>query len=409
MIFVLYNLKYFMLLKKIVLLGILVISSFGFSQDTVLSSTSKISLLTVGPGNEVYAKYGHSGFRIQDPTIGIDRIYDYGGFDFEAPFFIWKFARGKLDYHMSGYQTIDFLNAYKRGNRWVLEQTLNLSQDQRNELFKFLQNNYRKENRNYRYDFLFDNCATKIPEVLKDGLGDQLQFNYEHLENHFTFRELIHQNLEENDWQTFGIDLALGSIIDKKATPWEHQFLPLYVSDQMSNTKINGKNFVANEVYLTPEKTQIKGEMFILKPLFWLVLLMILVVTITYFDHKKSKRTSWLDFSLFLITGLAGLLIFFLWFLTDHTFTKDNFNLLWAFPVNLMIAFILAKTKTPANWVIKYLWVLLTFIGITVVLWLFKIQIFSPLIIFILIALAIRYLFLINSLGKSEITQTLNS
>ncbi len=391
-----------MLFKKIVFLGILFFASFGFSQDTVLSPMSKISLLTVGPGNEVYAKYGHSGFRIQDPTIGIDRIYDYGGFDFEAPFFIWKFARGKLDYHMSGYQTIDFLNAYKSDKRWVREQTLNLSQEQRNELFKFLQNNYRKENRNYRYDFLFDNCATKIPEVLKDGLGDQLQFNYDHLKNHFTFRELIHQNLDENDWQTFGIDLALGSIIDGKATPWEHQFLPLYVSDQMSNTKIKGKNFVAKEELLLNEKPINKESLFVLKPLFWLILLLLAVVILTYMDHKKSKQNRWLDFSLFLITGLAGLLIFFLWFLTDHTFTKDNFNLLWAFPLNLVLAFILVKRKTPSNWVIKYLWVLLAFIGITGVLWLLKIQIFSPLLIFILIALTFRYLFLIHYFKHSN-------
>jgi hypothetical protein len=273
---------------------------------------------------------------------------------------------------------------------------LNLTQDQRNELFSFLQNNYRKENRNYRYDFLFDNCATNIPEVLKNGLGDQLKFNFEHLENQYTFRQLIHQNLDENDWQTFGIDLALGSIIDKKATPWEHQFLPLYVSEQFANTTVNGQDFVSSdELLITAKPIQNKG-LFILKPLFWLILLLLAVVVLTYLDHKKNKRTRWLDFSLFLITGLAGLLIFFLWFLTDHTFTKDNFNLLWAFPINLILAFLLLKSKTPANWVMKLLWVLIAFIAIAVILWLLKIQIFSPLLVFILVALTIRYLYLIH-------------
>lgn len=402
MIFVSELFYFKMQFKKIVLLLVLAVSALGFSQEAILSPLSKISLLTIGPGDEVYSKYGHSGFRIQDPAIGIDNIYDYGGFDFDAPFFIWKFARGKLDYNMSGYKFSSFLNAYKNENRWVREQTLNLTQDQKNELFAFLQNNYRKENRNYRYDFLFDNCATKIPEVLKNGLGDQLQFNFNHLENQFTFRQLIHQNLDENDWQTFGIDLALGAIIDKKATPWEHQFLPLYVSQQMSNTKVNGQDFVASEELLLIENSLKKGSVFILKPLFWLVLLLISVVILTYINHKNNKRSRWLDFSLFLITGLAGLLIFFLWFLTDHTFTKDNFNLLWAFPLNLLLAFMLVKRKTPANWVIKYLWVLLAFIGITGVLWLLKIQIFSPLLIFILIALTFRYLFLIHYFKHSN-------
>ncbi len=382
--------------KKFIPFLFVAFTALGFAQEGMLSPLSKISLLTIGPGDEVYSKYGHSGFRIQDPSIGVDRIYDYGGFDFDAPFFIWKFARGKLDYNMSGYKFKSFFNAYQQENRWVREQTLNLTQDQRNELFAFLQNNYRKENRNYRYDFLFDNCATKIPEVLKNGLGDQLKFNFDHLENQYTFRQLIHQNLDENDWQTFGIDLALGSIIDKKATPWEHQFLPLYVSEQFANTTVNGQDFVSSdELLITAKPIQNKG-LFILKPLFWLILLLLAVVVLTYLDHKKNKRTRWLDFSLFLITGLAGLLIFFLWFLTDHTFTKDNFNLLWAFPINLILAFLLLKSKTPANWVMKLLWVLIAFIAIAVILWLLKIQIFSPLLVFILVALTIRYLYLIH-------------
>lgn len=409
MIFALANSKACMRLKKIIFLGFLFVTTFNVAQEATLSSASKISLLTVGPGDQVYAKYGHSGFRIQDPALGLDRIYDYGGFDFEAPFFIWKFARGKLDYHMSRYPTDLFIKIYKNENRWVQEQNLNLTQAQKNQLFAFLQNNYREENRNYRYDFLFDNCATKIPEVLKDGLGDQLQFNYSHLENLFTFRQLIHQNLNENDWQTFGIDLALGSIIDNKASPWEHQFLPLYVSQQMSNTKVKGEDFVAKSTLLLSEKPKQNKGLFILKPLLWLVLLLLVVMAFTYFDYKKNKRSKWLDFSLFLLTGLAGVLIFFLWFLTDHSFTKDNFNLLWAFPINLVLAIILAKRKTPAKWVIKYLWVLLSFIFVLIMLWLFKIQIFSPLLIFIILALGIRYLFLIHSLGRSEIAQTLNS
>ena len=306
---------------------------------------------------------------------------------------------------MSGYKTEGFLEGYKQENRWVKEQTLNLSQAERNEIFAFLQNNYRVENRYYLYDFLFDNCATKIPEVLKNGLGAKLKFVYTHIENPFTFRQLIHQSLDENAWATFGIDLALGSIIDRDATPREHQFLPIYVSKQMPNTSINGEAFVTKEEMLIEGKPIKKVNLFMLTPLFWLILLMISVVVITYFDHKKNKRSKGLDFALFFITGLAGLLIFFLWFMTDHVFTKANFNLLWVFPLNLVLAFILAKSKTPPAWIKKYLWFLLIGIAITGVLWIFKIQIFSPLIIFILVALGIRYLFLINRIGKSEIIQ----
>lgn len=382
--------------KKIIALLFLAFSALGYSQEMLLSPLSKVSLLTVGTGDELYSKFGHSAFRIQDTTIGIDRIYDYGGFDFDPPGFYVKFARGKLNYRMSGYKTEGFIEAYKQENRWVKEQTLNLSQAERNELFIFLQNNYRKENRYYLYDFLFDNCATKIPEVLKDGLGDKLKFDLTHIENPFTFRQLIHQSLDKNAWATFGIDLALGSIIDRKATAWEHQFLPLYVEKQMPHTTINGEAFVSKEEMLVEEKPMEKGNLLILTPLFWLILLLVSVVVITYFDHKKSKRSRWLDVTLFFITGAAGLLIFFLWFMTDHVFTKANFNLLWAFPLNLVLAFVLMKSKTAPAWIKKYIWILLSGIAVTGVLWIFKIQVFSPLIIFILVALVIRYLFLLN-------------
>lgn len=381
---------------KIILLLSIGISFFGYSQERVLSPQSKISLLTVGTGDELYSKFGHSAFRIQDPTIGVDRIYDYGGFDFDPPGFYVKFARGKLNYRMSGYKTDGFIRAYEQENRWVKEQTLNLTLDERNTIFAFLQNNYREENRYYLYDFLFDNCATKIPEVLKEGLGDKLKFSYPHLKETFTFRQLIHQNLDENAWATFGIDLALGSIIDRKATPWEHQFLPLYVERQMGNTTINGNPMVTEEELLVEEKPTEKGTLFILTPLFWLITLFVIVILVTYFDFKKKIRSKWLDFTLFFITGLAGLLIFFLWFMTDHVFTKDNFNLLWAFPFNVVLAFVLTKSKVVAPWVKKYLWAVLAGIAITGMLWIFKIQVFSPLIIFVLLALGIRYLFLLH-------------
>ncbi len=391
-----------MQIKKIIVLLFLAFSAPGFSQEMLLSPQSEISLLTVGSGDDLYSKFGHSAFRIQDPTIGIDRIYDYGGFDFDPPGFYVKFARGKLNFKMSGYKTEGFIQAYKFENRWVKEQSLNLSQSERNEIFAFLQNNYRKENRHYLYDFLFDNCATKIPEILKITLGDQLKLKYEHIKTPFTFRELIHQNLDENAWATFGIDLALGSIIDRVATPYEHQFLPNYVSEQMSNTTNNGETFVTQEEMLVKEQATTKRNLWVLTPLFWLIVLMTSVVVITYFDHKKNKRSKWLDFALFLITGAAGLLIFFLWFMTDHVFTKANFNLLWAFPLNLVLAFVLAKSKAFPTWVKIYIWILMAGIVVTGMLWVFKIQIFSPLIIFILVALAIRYLFLLNRLSTSN-------
>lgn len=393
-------------LKRLITFLLILVSMVGHSQITELSPMSKISLLTIGTADELHSKFGHSALRIQDPSRDMDIVFGYGGFDFEAPFFYWKFTTGKLDYSMTGHRFPNFMENYKQENRWVHEQQLNLTQPERNELFRFLEENYRRENRNYKYDFLFDNCATKIPEVFKKVFGDRMSFNDGYLNDTSTFRDLIHETLNTNSWSAFGIDLALGSVIDRKATTWEHQFLPFYVSKQFGNTLINGKDLVTTEQLLLDTRPMEKRNHFILSPLFWLSLLMVVVIIITYFDLQRKRRSKWLDFTLFLTTGIAGLLICFLWFATDHTSTKMNFNMLWALPLNIILAFILAKRKTPPIWVKNYLLLLLGLIGVTIILWLSKFQIFSPWIIFILLTLVCRYLFLLRFL-KINMSQTI--
>jgi len=390
-----------MILKKILFFITLTFSINGVSQFLELSPLSKVSLLTVGTGDELSSQFGHTAIRIQDPAVDFDIVFGYGGFDFEDPNFYYKFTTGKLDYRMTANPYQSFVNSYKPENRWVSQQVLNLSAEQKKVLFDYLKENYREENRAYKYDFLFDNCATKIPEVFSAIFDKSLNFDSTHIKKASTFRQLIHETLDTNSWATFGIDLALGSVIDKKATSWQHQFLPLYVQQQFDHLQINGKSIVSSEKLLLAEKEVFERKAFVLSPLFCLITLFLVVVLITYRDHKKFKRSRWLDFALFLTTGIAGLLIFFLWFATDHSSTKGNFNILWAFTPNLIIAFYFLKKELPA-WISRYLWIVITGILVTAVLWLFKIQIFSPLLIFILVALGIRYLFLINHFSTSK-------
>lgn len=397
------NRKQTMCLKRILLFILLAVSSMLFSQEREVSPLSKISLLTVGIADELHSKFGHTAIRIKDSATGMDIVFGYGGFDFNDPLFYYKFTTGKLDYSMDGHRYDNFLEGYKIENRWVREQELNLTLEQRNKLFAFLQNNYKEENRYYKYDFLFDNCATKIPEVFKEVLGNDLEFDYDHLQETSTFRQLIHETLQTNSWATFGIDLALGSVIDREATPWEHQFLPLYVKEQFDNLQVNGEPLVTKEELVLNNNPVQGTNNFFLSPLFWLLVFSVVVLVVTYFDFKNEKRSKWLDFMLFFLTGIAGLIICFLWFATDHSSTKINFNMLWAFPLNLIVAFIVLKKKPIANWVSKYLWLLIGLNVLTILFWVLKIQVFSPLIILILVALEVRYLFLIQNGNNSLI------
>lgn len=389
------------MIKKIPFLLLLLLQGvLGFSQGSELSPLSKLSLLTVGTGEDLASKFGHSAIRIQDPSLGIDEVYGYGTYNFEDPNFYLNFVRGKLDYTITRYPYSYFERSYVAEKRWIKEQVLDVNMEQKKEIIAFLETNLLPQNRFYKYDFLFENCATKIPEVFEKTLGSGLQFDYSYLENQFTFRQLIHQNLEVNSWSNFGIDLALGSVIDRKATPYEHLFLPIYVYQQMKHTTINGKPIVKKESVLLDIPANTNTTFILWTPVFWLALLLALVLWITYKDYTKNTRTRWLDLSLFLVTGLAGVLILFLWFFTDHNATKVNYNFLWAFAPNLIIAFYLFK-KEYLKWFRAYVILALGLLILSIVLWILKIQIFSILMVFILIPLGIRYLFLLNHFRKS--------
>ncbi|NKI26314.1 DUF4105 domain-containing protein [Arenibacter sp. 6A1] len=383
-----------MRLKILLITFLLGFPLFTIAQLKPLSSKAEVSVITCGAGDELYSTFGHSAFRVYDPVNGIDEVYNYGTFNFDTPNFYLKFTQGKLLYSLSKQDMPYFLYAYQVENRWVKEQVLHLDSREKNELYGFLENNHLPENRDYKYDFLYNNCSTKIKDVLEETLGENLHFKENHLETRYTFRELIHQNLPLNSWSSFGIDLALGAVIDKKATSKEHMFLPNYVMYQLSNTSLNSTPLVSKERTILKEKSLPKSSSFLTTPLFWLSAFLAAILILTYTDYKNKKRTRIFDFLLFFISGSAGVLLLFLWFLTDHTATAVNLNVLWLFPFNIIAAFAIIKKHPPIGWLLKYLKILLILLIFTILLGVFKIQNFSPLIIPIIIALTVRYLFL---------------
>jgi len=368
----------------------------ALAQAPQLSERSQISLLTCAAGDELYYAFGHSSFRVQDSVLGIDVVYNYGTFDFNRPNFYLNFVKGKLIYSLSRRSFDDFLFEYEMEKRWVKEQILDLTLEQRNQLLAFFENNYLPQNRDYLYDPLLNNCSSITGDILKDQFGDAVVFDGSYLDQQYTFRQLVRQFMDVNSWSMFGIDLAFGSVVDRKATVQEHMFLPYYAMEQIRHTSLNGKPLLKRERSVLDYAEHTQQRFFPLTPLFWFVLLLAFTALITYFDHKHQTRSRWLDFTLFFISGLVGTFLLVLWLATDHTSTPKNFNVLWAFPLNAIVAFIFAfQDKLPA-WSPKYLWTLLALIGLTLVLWIFKVQIFSPVLIPLFLTLAIRYGYLIR-------------
>ncbi|TMU57702.1 DUF4105 domain-containing protein [Flagellimonas algicola] len=366
------------------------------SQTPSLSENSQISLLTCAAGDELYSMFGHTAFRVQDSVLGIDVVYNYGTFDFNRPNFYSNFVKGRLIYSLSRRSFDRFLFEYELEKRWVREQILDLSLEEKNQLLNFFETNYLPENRDYLYDPLLNNCSSITGNILKDQFGDALVFDGSHLDQQYTFRQLVRQNMDLNSWASFGIDVAFGSVVDRKATVQEHMFLPYYAMQQIRNTTKDGKPLLKRERTILDYAEITPSGFFPLSPLFWFALLLLFTAIVTYLDHKHGTRSRWLDFTLFLLTGLIGTFLLILWLATDHTSTPWNYNILWALPANLGTAYVFVFPQHLPAWFAKYLWTAISFLALMIILWVFNVQIFSPVLIPLLLTLAIRYGYLLK-------------
>ncbi len=384
---------------KVVFVFFMVLQA-SFAQAPQLSEKAQISVLTCSTGNELFSSFGHTAIRVQDASLGIDVVYNYGTFDFNKPNFYLNFAKGKLVYSLSRRRFENFLYNYELEKRWVKEQILDLNTSENNLLFKFLENNYLPENRDYLYDPLFNNCSSITGDVLEKEFEGGIIFNGSHLEEKYTFRELVRQYIPLNSWGMFGIDLAFGGVTDKTATVREHMFMPYYAMEQLANTTKAGKPLLKRErtILNYPEDSGNDQDSLLTSPIFWFMMLLAFVIAITLLDYRHQGHNKILDFLLFFVSGLAGLLILVLWFATDHIVTGKNFNFLWLMPVNLFVAFKIITKKEMPIWLPKYLWFAIACIGIVLLIWVFRIQILSPLNIPLMLALIIRYLFLLKKI-----------
>jgi len=364
----------------------------SFSQIK-LSDKAEVSIITVEPGKDLNDTWGHSAIRIHDKKLGFDFVYNYGTYDFNTPNFYTKFMRGKLLFDLGTNQFHHFLRYYSSVNRGVTEQVLNLTQEEKQAYFDYLQNNAKPENKKYLYDFFFDNCATKLRFVNTQVLQDKVLYNDELFSNNLTFRDLIYQKLENHPWGKFGIDLALGAVIDIGATPKEFTFLPSYIFENFKAAQVyrnDGLEPLVKQTNVLFKQKALQKSKILLTPLYVFSLLALIVLLITYNDYNQKKQTKWLDFVLLFSTGLIGLLVTLLWFATDHSTTKDNFNLLWAFLPNLFFAFYVFKEKRQVL-LKKYYLNLLILLVIMIFVWVFKIQVFNMAMIPIILMLGVRY------------------
>ena len=329
----------------------------NFSQKLVLSDQSEISVITAGPGDVLYEAFGHSAIRVKDATLNLDIIFNYGLFDFNQPNFYVNFVKGRLLYRLGKQSFKRFITSYDYQQRWVKDQVLNLSLVDRIKIFEYLNENSLPANAEYLYDPYFNNCATKLRDIAKVILGNKIQFPSSFSDENFSLRQLMNQELPWNTWGSFGINLALGNTLDKELIADNYMYLPDYVHKgfqkaTITENKITTPLVLEERQLLRYTEKQIKIQWY--NPFFVFSLLLLITIVVTFRDQKRNIRSKWLDFTLFFVTGVLGIIICFLWFFTDHYTAPNNFNLLWAFVLNFFVAFILLKSRIP-SWISKYL------------------------------------------------------
>jgi hypothetical protein len=345
-----------MRILKAYLIACIMLLAAGSSHAAPDSSRLQVSLITCAPGAELYSVFGHTALRIVDSAANTDIIYNYGTFNFDDPDFYSKFVRGKLMYFLSQQSFPDFLYEYAYFKRGVTEQVLQLSPTEKTAIQRSLFENVREENRYYKYDFLYDNCATRLRDIIFRANKDKAFEPSAFAENRATFRDYLHNYLSraEMQWTTLGIDLLLGIGADKTMTTPESMFLPDYLAQGVSQSVQGTAKLVERDQVHLPNAQELPIKLpFWQTPLFFFSFLAFLVILPSFFRSKGMVSfQSIMDRFIFVLSGLLGLVLLFMWFGTDHQSFANNINLVWAMPINLLVAFSL---NSPRKWLKKYI------------------------------------------------------
>lgn len=337
-------------MKKFALIVLLVLFApfahlFGAEGVASQDEGLRISLLTCSEGNEdVAAAFGHSAIRVVDPANKMDIVFNYGTYNFYEPGFLLKFLRGDLNYLLSVSDFKRFVGSYTKAGRGIVEREFNLTSEQRVKLYDFLLTNAKPENREYLYDFLLDNCATRIRDIFNTE-----EFVYEDSDTDLTYRDRLAELINPKPWLKFGTDLILGARVDAEITVQQEMFLPFLLERNLSQYKIaeSGDGLLAApEVILAKrdESRSVVGKIarLLITPLaLFMVLLIGYSLTISLIKDKQRFHKVFSN-CFYILLGIASLVLLFLWFGTNHIWTKANWNLLWLNPLFLVLPFLKA-------------------------------------------------------------------
>ena len=301
----------------------------------IAPENTQISLLTCSPGDLIYELFGHTAIRIQDDSHKLDFVVNYGLFDFDQPHFVYRFVRGKTDYTVGVSYTRSFIQSYAERGSSITESTLNLTLAEKQDLLNRLNENLQPENRIYRYNFIYNNCATKVRDIFDMSIKRKLSYPT-HVDS-YSFREAIMLYTETAPWSQLGFDLCLGARADRTATQREMLFLPEVLGETYASamlTDSTGTQPLCLQTSQIIPATQEKGTAWF-SPTLCAYLLLLMVLYASFFLNKHKIWLKRMDVLLFTINGIGGCIILFLILYSQHPFTGQNYNILWMNPLTL--------------------------------------------------------------------------
>lgn len=304
-----------------------------------------ISLMTYGPGDIYWERFGHDALEVRDTVSGEAIAFNYGVFDFDQKGFIVNFARGIMAYRMDAETTQSDVEFYSGEGRYVRRQRLALDDTQKDSLRRFLLWNVQPANAGYNYDYYADNCTTRVRDALDGALGGALSRQLRERPGGMTFREQTARLMSNQAWLMLGMDLGLGPYADQPMTAWKEAFLPMVLEEELRHVRVgdgaNARPLVDQEDTLAQNKLGPPPEQapdlrwpLLIVGLLWAIPLALPAVT----RHRFARGVFVAAATLFTVfAGLAGLFMLGLWTLTLHRSAWGNFNLLAFQPFALLL------------------------------------------------------------------------
>lgn len=303
-----------------------------------------ISLITCYPGQEIYELCGHSAIRVRGENI--DSVWNFGIFDFNQPNFIYRFVKGETDYRCASYPFKWFMPEYVERGSKVVEQDLNLTSNEAKSMLNLLRENTIPPKNVYRYNYVKDNCATRILDKITESVS--MQIIYPDSLRYGTFRNEMRAYHKDYPWYQFGIDLALGSGLDYNISPKEEMFVPIEMMRNLSSAKFSDGRQVVKETRILNkgvENASLPPTPWYFGPLFWSWIVALITFCAIYIDLRKQRLSRFFYYVWFISLGLAGCLITFLVFISVHEATNPNVLILWLNPLQFLFALGIAVRK----------------------------------------------------------------